>query len=664
MAQSAPHNGNLVLILHTHLPWVLHHGGWPHGTDWLCEAVAECYIPLLNVFNELLDEGITSKATFDISPVLCEQMEHPDFTDVFVQYCDEKIAGAQADYDYFIHSHHEQFFAPMAKFWEDWYMRRKDEYLHRYNKSIVSGFKKLQDAGTIEVMTCGVTHGYSALLGMDKSVRLQFKAAKENYIKHFGRAPRGTWIPECAYRPGYDWRTYLSSPHHQIPNYRFGIENFVAEQGMEYFVVDEQLTGGGQPIGVLTENGDGKRIIFTHSQEYHHFPWNFDRSPMMLYHVSSHGDLKQQKTAVALTRHQSIAMQVWSGESGYPGDPDYLDFHKKRLPSNLRYWRVTDPKLDMAHKQPYNPDWVLGKIGNQIHHFMHCIEGALGFYKYQMGKEGTMCLPFDTELFGHWWFEGPLFIKALMTAAHHSPYINAVTASEQLNYIKPHEVMRIPEGSWGDGGNHKVWMNNETKWTWIAIYDDEVLFDVLLQKHPVPTMDATMRRIATQALRELLLLQASDWQFLVTTVAARDYAERRFLFHHTDFKKLIDLAYRYAATGELSDEEEHYVETVEARNSCFPELRLEWWNNEPLSEPQPSKTSGKQRTARSKSTNNSASGAAKTVKTVSPATSKTNTRKAAKKQLAAQEPSGTEAQVKSTAASVKSAGKRAGSKQS
>jgi 1,4-alpha-glucan branching enzyme len=577
-----PFNGNLVLVLHTHLPWVLHHGGWPHGTDWLCEAVAECYIPLLNVFNELLAEGCTSKATFDISPVLCEQMEHPDFASVFTHYCDEKVAGARADYEYFIHSEHEQSFAPMAKFWEDWYTRRKDEYLHTYHKSITGGFRKLQDAGILEIMTCGVTHGYSALLGMDKSVRLQFRAAKENYIKHFGREPRGTWLPECSYRPGYEWRTYLGSPHHQIAQYRYGVENFVAEQGIQYFVVDEQLTGGGQPIGVFVDEGDSKRILFTHSQEYRHFPWNFDRSPMMLYNVSSHGDIEQQKTAVAFTRHQSIAMQVWSGESGYPGDPDYLDFHKKRTPSNLRYWRVTDPKLDMAYKQPYNPDWILGKIGNQMHHFMHCIEGALGFYKHQMGKEGTMCLPFDTELFGHWWFEGPLFIKALMNAAHHSPYVNAVTASEQIQHIKPHEIMRIPEGSWGDGGHHDVWMNDNTKWTWIAIYDDEVLFDVLLQKHPVPTMDATLRRIATQALRELLLVQSSDWQFLVTTVAARDYAERRFLFHHSDFKKLVELAYKYAATQELSDEDDAFVADVEARNSCFPELRIEWWNNEPL----------------------------------------------------------------------------------
>lgn len=574
------HNGNVVLTLHTHLPWVLHHGAWPHGSDWLCEAVAECYIPLLNILNELVEEGSTSKMTFDISPVLCEQMEHPDFEAIFVQYCQDKILGAQADYEYFIHSEHEQFFAPMAKFWESWYAQKREEYLHRYNKSIVGGMKKLQDAGVIEVMTCGATHGYFALLGMDKSIRLQMKAAKENYIKHFGRAPRGTWLPECAYRPGFEWRTYLKSPHHQNPTYRYGVENFVAEQGIEYFVVDEQLPKGGTPLGVLIDQDGGKkRMLSVYSPEYTQFPWNFDRSPMSLYNVSSHGDLDNQKTAVAFARHQNIAMQVWSAEAGYPGDPDYLDFHKKKMPSGLRYWRVTDTKADMQYKQPYNPDWILGKIGNQIHHFVYCIEGALSHYKQQTGKEGTLCLPFDTELFGHWWFEGPLFIKALLKGLHHSPYVNAVTASEQLDHIKPHEVMRMPEGSWGENGNHGVWMNDGTKWTWELIYEAEHRFDELMKKHQPHTMDDTMRRICTQAMRELLLLQSSDWQFLVTTWSARDYAERRFMFHYSDFKKLCDLAEHYATAKKISKEDDKAVAEMEARNSIFPELEVEWWND-------------------------------------------------------------------------------------
>ncbi len=573
------HNGNVVLTLHTHLPWVLHHGAWPHGSDWLCEAVAECYIPLLNILNELRDEGSTSKITFDISPVLCEQMEHPDFEAVFVRYCEDKILGAQADYNEFIHSQHEGYLAPMAKFWESWYATRREEYLHRYNKSIVGGFKKLQDEGIIEVMTCGATHGYFALLGMDKSIQMQMKVAKENYIKYFGKAPRGTWLPECAYRPGFDWRTYLDTPLHQTPTYRYGVENYVAEQGIEYFVVDEHLNKGAKPLGVLIGEGEHKRLLSTYSAEYTHFPWNFDKTAMSLYNVSSHGDIVNQKTAIAFPRHQNIAMQVWSAEAGYPGDPDYMDFHKKKMPSGLRYWRVTDTKADMQYKQPYNPDWILGKIGNQVHHFIYCIEGALGHYKSQTGKEGTLCLPFDTELFGHWWFEGPLFIKALLKGLHHSPYVSAVTASEQIEHIKPHEVVSMPEGSWGENGNHTVWMNDGTKWTWVMLYEAEERFDRLMAKYEPHKMDETMRRICTQAMRELLLLQASDWQFLVTTWSARDYAEMRFTYHYSDFKRFCELADQYAAKKKISNEDDEYLSQAEDRNSIFPELRVEWWND-------------------------------------------------------------------------------------
>ncbi len=184
-------SGSYVLILHTHLPWVIHHGTYPHGVDWLNEAVAECYIPLLNVFNDLLNEGILPKVSIDISPVLCEQLEHPDFPAIFENYCKSKIELAQRDEknftDWGYHPHHIY----LTKYWQNWYSERLNDFNHKYSKSIIKALKALQDIGAIEVFTCAATHGYLPLLGDDKSIECQIKLAVENYKKHFGREPRG-----------------------------------------------------------------------------------------------------------------------------------------------------------------------------------------------------------------------------------------------------------------------------------------------------------------------------------------------------------------------------------------------------------------------------------------------------------------------------------------
>ena len=162
------HSGNLVLILHTHLPWVLHHGTWPHGEDWLTEAIAECYIPLLNVFNELSSENILPKITLDISPVLCEQLEHPDTKDIFINYCDEKIKAGEKDYSDFKKWGYDAHHLYLAEWWANWYQARKNDYINKYDCSIITSLRKLQDRGAIEIMTCGASHGYSPLLGYDK----------------------------------------------------------------------------------------------------------------------------------------------------------------------------------------------------------------------------------------------------------------------------------------------------------------------------------------------------------------------------------------------------------------------------------------------------------------------------------------------------------------
>jgi 1,4-alpha-glucan branching enzyme len=216
-------------------------------------------------------------------------------------------------------------------------------------------------------------------------------------------------------------------------------------------------------------------------------------------------------------------------------------------------------------------------LDKQAHHFIHNVENTVNYYKNMTGKFGTLSAPFDTELFGHWWFEGPMFIKYLIEGLNKSPWINMAKASEQYDLLKPQEVVGISEGSWGVNNSHEVWSNEETKWTWEAIYKDERRLEIFFDNNPVKDLNKTQERLMKQALREMMLMQASDWQFLIYTWSARDYAEQRFLYHHSDFNRILDLAENTTGKKRLKKEDKLYLEETEKRNSCFQEIELEWW---------------------------------------------------------------------------------------
>ena len=568
------HSGNLVITLHSHLPYVINHGDWPHGTDWLCEAIAESYIPLLNVFNKLMDDGIRPGVTINLSPILCEQLAHPDLPDLFERYCSSRIEAAQADFERFDADDAEAHFAPISKYWELWYGQRLRDFRKTYKRNLIAAFRDLQELDAIEIITCGATHAYFPLVAEDASIRLQLKCAKAAHKRHFGVEPRGIWLPECAYRPGYEWRTYLPVAPYDAPRYRPGVEQLLAAEGIEFFFADEHMHQGVSPLGVRRGNGEFAPIW---ARDFDHVRWPFRRNSLSAFLVASASDPNGPAVGV-MARHRDIAMQVWSGEQGYPGDPDYLDFHKKYSRSNLRYWRVTDNKADMQYKQPYNPEWAQGKIDRQSHHFIKAIEGTLAHYHAEFGREANLCITFDTELFGHWWFEGPAFIEAVLRGIHASPYVSTATASQQLKHLKVRERVALPEGSWGDGGHHDVWINDDTSWMWSLMYRSEFAFKEFIQAHPVKQMNPTHKRIARQALRELMLMQASDWEFLVKTGGARDYAERRFTCHNSDMNHLLNIAVEYAREGVLHQDAEEFVKSCEERNSVFADLDLDWWS--------------------------------------------------------------------------------------
>ncbi|MDH4180296.1 MAG: hypothetical protein OEV33_07270, partial [Armatimonadota bacterium] len=205
---SSSARGAFTFVLHGHLPYVLTHGTWPHGSDMLFECAAESYLPLLDTFHRLIAEGISPKVTLGITPVLAEQLADPAFKHQFVEYLDMRVRTAAENIEGFKQSKEAQL-ADLAEMWRKHFLQAKESFLDNHGADLIAGFRALQDDGHIEIITSAATHGYLPLLGTDESVQAQVKQAVSSYRHHFGRQPRGFWLPECAYRPRYAWRSPL-----------------------------------------------------------------------------------------------------------------------------------------------------------------------------------------------------------------------------------------------------------------------------------------------------------------------------------------------------------------------------------------------------------------------------------------------------------------------
>ena len=563
--------GHFTFVLHSHLPYVINHGEWPHGMDWLYEAAAETYIQLLKEFDALVADGISPKATLGITPILAEQLASEKFKYGLIKYLDQKIEAAEENKLEFAkikNDHLEQ----VAQFWIDYYTNTKNLFNDIYGQNILAGFRKLQDNNHLEIITCAATHGYFPLLGSDEAIDAQVRVGKETYQRHFGRAPKGMWLPECAYRPSYEW----SSP---IPEYsknflRKGVEEFLYKYDIQYFIVDKHLILGGEGKGVYIDR------FASLKQLWGQFEKNWkpneeikERSIYENYLVSSTGT---SRAAVAYGRHEESALQVWSGEYGYPGDGRYLDFHKKHYPGGHRFWKVTSAKADLADKLEYYPEAVEEALENQASHFAELIKDYITKNYEEVGETGILTAPFDTELFGHWWFEGPRWLGKVLRKLNSNEDINKVTLGEHLSENPPKVSVSLPEGSWGQGGFHYIWLNEWTQWTWKHIYAAEDRMTVLADKYK-DTDDETLRRILNVMARQLLLLESSDWQFLISTWSARDYAEERIAVHDERIKNIEKILNSYLATGSLDVGNEDYLQRIQIDDDVFPTLDFTYW---------------------------------------------------------------------------------------
>ncbi len=551
---------DFVLALHSHLPWVLNHGRWPHGSDWLCEAALDTYLPLLERLRQLDASAVPAPVTIGFTPVLANQLSHPGFAaelDAYLahrlQACDEAPASLTATGDAgLVH---------LAEFWRA-RLRRLQALYHAVDRDLIGAFRRLRDAGRIEIMGSAATHGYLPLLARDESIRLQLFLGRMEHRRLFGTDPAGCWLPECAYRSRGRWAPL---PGERPARVRRGIEEHLTAAGFRYFFTDSHLAHAGTALGAYADVPLGAERFDAERHDQPRASQDGEaHSPYHAYRVAFHRD---GRAVFTLVRDPRSSLQVWSRQHGYPGDEWYLEFHKIRWPEGLRLWRVTGPGTDLGAKRPYEPHRAAERAAAHAAHFASLLGGIAAEHPE---PRGVVVAPFDTELFGHWWFEGLDFLGALYTHLAGQRAVRAVTASQHLGDHAPRQTLRLASGSWGAGGDNGMWLNEQTAWTWRRLWQLEDAFWDAAPK--ALAAGPAWRAVLAQAARELLLAQSSDWQFIISTGAAGDYAERRFLEHCEAAERL---AVVLTAVGEgegLGSAAVWMADELAQRDDVFPDV--------------------------------------------------------------------------------------------
>jgi 1,4-alpha-glucan branching enzyme len=557
--------GALCIVLHGHLPYVLNHGSYPHGEAWLYEAAAETYLPLLDMIGECALLKVRPAITMGLTPVLLEQLAHDRFKEGFAAYLTERAERAGQDRKEF-ESKNDLHAAYLATRWEEWYLK-KLEHFDRINRDIPSEFAARFREGHIQILTSNATHAYMPLLLNDEMMRAQMTAGVTTSARRLGVQPRGMWLPECAYRP--TWEHWMPAVLYDNARHRVGVEQFIAEAGVTHFFVDNHLVADGKPLGIWEKN-EFRGISDAQLHWDQKRGW---RSPLEPVGVVSQ---PQPPQVFAFARHPRVSEQVWSGSIGYPGAGQYLEFHRKYGERGLRYHKVTGNKVSLSDKHPYYPDDVKHTVFQHAQHFCGVIKDVLGGHKFYTGRQGVVVAPFDAELFGHWWFEGPQFLRDVILTLANDPQVQLLTAEEALYHHPPDKVVRMPEGSWGEKGNHSVWINDRTRWIWEMEYRAEGTF--LKHLHGLPwRTNANVRALMEKGARELLLLQASDWPFVIHSQGAVDYGIQRFSGHCTRFDRIMHTAERVAGGHQITNLEQIQIAEADLHDSIFQQIDLSWW---------------------------------------------------------------------------------------
>jgi 1,4-alpha-glucan branching enzyme len=518
--------GYLALLLHAHLPYVRHpeHAVFLEE-NWLFEAITETYIPLLQAFERLQATQIRFRLTLSLSPTLISMLQDELLQQRYLEHLQKQIDLAQQET---LRKHADPRTQALAEHYLHWFQETARLYREHYQADLVQGFGALQRSGSLELITTAATHGFLPLLRTEPgAVRAQLAVAASNFLETFGRPAPGIWLPECGYYPD--------------------LEEALAAQGFRYFVVDTH--------GLLNASER---------------PWHGIAAPLAC-----------PNGVAAFARDPDSSRQVWSAREGYPGDPWYREFHRDlafdRPPEELedfllpdgspvhtgiKYFRVTHQG---RYKQPYEPARARERVGAHAEDFLSKRLAALRTLASRMERPPLLLAPYDAELFGHWWYEGPQWLEQLIRKIHRQDEVELISP---FDYLQRHPKLQCAQPSastWGELGYNAYWLNEHNDWIYPHLHRSARRMEQLARQHAAEPVGSPTHRALQQAGRSLLLAQASDWPFILKSGTSTVYAEQR----------VRDLLARFnyldkAIEGASIDE--RHLQALEQLDAIFPNL--------------------------------------------------------------------------------------------
>ena len=532
---SASARGDLLLLLHAHLPYVRHPENPYHlEENWLYEAITATYLPLLLELHKLLDGGASPRLTLSLSPTLCSMLRDKLLGERYRAYLDRLLRLGE---DELTRAKDSPAQADLARFYLARFTELRAHYL-AIDGDIVAAYSQLQERGAVEIITTCATHAYLPVLREPSARRAQLLIAVRHYRECFGRYPRGIWLPECGYVDGLD--------------------QLLAELNLRFFFLDA-----------------------------HGLTYARPRPPLGL-----HAPIFTRAGVAAFGRDLMSSKQVWSSTEGYPADGVYRDFYRDigfdrplseiapyihpdgiRVHTGYKYHRVTGPRVDLQDKALYEPEVARLRAREHARDFVEKRQAQVAWLSQRLDRRPIIVSPYDAELFGHWWFEGPTFLaEVLRLCSQPGSPVQLQTASGYLADYTVNAVCDPAPSSWGEGGYSAVWLDSSNDWIYRHVHHAESKMHELVAKFgskedaAQPSAEPSLiSRALVQAGRELLLSQSSDWAFIMKTGTAVSYAESRVRSHLQRFGRL-------ATELEAGTIDESFLAECEARDNLFPHL--------------------------------------------------------------------------------------------